>query len=162
MVAVLLFNKHNKFSPYPSDQSVPILIRVINLSYHSYVVVFSLSLSYATKAIWRHINPTLLELEFLLQCPCCNFSPLAIKITLTPESVHVFCFQELFAYSARKVVSPKGAKSKNSLINSSNLHTKMRLWWVSWDYSPLDFPRLIVGKVQEQITESKSLKTLGP
>ena len=24
MVAVLLFNKHNKFSPYPSDQSVPI------------------------------------------------------------------------------------------------------------------------------------------
>ena len=79
----------NKFYPYSSDQSVPIadwwewLKSFISFLYGSVIIVtkvcnikpFDLTLN----------NSTSPELDFLLQWPCCNFSPLMITITFIPK-----------------------------------------------------------------------------
>ena len=140
MVAVLLFNKNNKFSSYPSDQSV------------------------TTSSEWLKSFISFLHGSVLIVTKLCNIRP--FDVTLTPlclnlnfsYNVHaaishhlqsrLLSYLSLFMFFASKsylhivkgkLFHPREPKVKISLINSSNLHTKIRLWWTSWDFSPLDF-----------------------
>ena len=132
MVAVLLFNKNNKISPYPSDQSVPI------------------------SSEWLKSFISFLRGSVLIVTKLCNIRP--FDVTLTPlclnlnisYNVHaaishhlqsrLLSYLSLFMFFASKsylhivkgkLFHPREPKVKISLINSSNLHTKMRLWWTS-------------------------------
>ena len=157
MVAVLLFNKHKQIQPISIRSISTHIIRVINLSYHSYLVVFSLS------PFDVILTPLCLNLNFSYNVHAATSHHLQSRLLSYLNMFMFFASKSYLNIVKGKLFHPREPKVKLSLINSSNLHTKMRLWWTSWDYSPLDFSQANCGKsVRTNRRITKLLKTLGP
>ena len=157
MVAVLLFNKHKQIQPISIRSISTHIIRVINLSYHSYLVVFSLS------PFDVILTPLCLNLNFSYNVHAATSHHLHSRLLSYLNVFMFFASKSYLNIVKGKLFHPRDPKVKISLINSSNLHTKMRLWWTSWDYSPLDFSQANCGEsVRTNYRITKLLKTLGP
>ena len=127
MVAVLLFNKHKQIQPTSIRSISTHIIRVIN--FH---IIPKWYCSHYTKLC----NIRLLDVTLTPLCLNLNFSYNVHDAISHHLQSRLLSYLNVFMFFASKsylnivkgkLFHPRDPKVKISLINSSNLHTKMRL-----------------------------------
>lgn len=134
MVAVLLFNKHNKFSSYPSDQSVPIssewLKSFISFLCGSVLIVPKLC---GIRPFDVTLTPLCLNLNISYNVYAAISHYLQSRLLSYLNLFMFFASKSYLHIVNGKLFHPREPKENNLLINSSKNSSKMRLWWTSWD-----------------------------